>query len=332
MRIPLKVVRLLTRKSPLAMRQAEEVASALRAVVPGLQVELVGVSSAGDVDRHTRLDRFPEPGVFTKALEEALLDGVGEAAVHSAKDVPTTLDPRFTIAAFLGRRESRDVVVVRRATALEFRRGSARRLKLEELASVSPLDLPLHAGAVVATGSPRRRAMLAAFRPDLLFVDLRGNLGTRLRALSRGADAVVTSAAALSRMGFDGSEEWDGLAVYPLDPELVVPQAGQGAVAVETRSDSDVYDVLAASNDDVCARQVQCERAFLGAFGGGCSAPLGVHAEARGSQLRLVAAALTFDGRRSVRTKEVVDGPEGARVAGARMADLARGALSEWSL
>lgn len=332
MRIPLKVVRLLTRRSPLAMRQAEEVASALRASVSGVQVELVGVSSAGDVDRRTPLDRFPQPGVFTKALEEALLEGAGEAAVHSAKDLPTSLDPRFTIAAFLARRDARDVVVVRRETALEFRRESVSRVGLDDTASVSPLDLPLHAGAVVATGSPRRRAMLAAFRPDLLFVDLRGNLGTRLRALSTGADAVVTSAAALHRMGFDGSGEWDALEVYPLDPDLVVPQAGQGAVAVETRSDSDVYDVLAASNDEVCARQVECERAFSKAFGGGCSAPLGVHAEGSGPELKLVAAALTLDGWRSVRTNDVVDGPEGAREAGSRMADIAREALSEWSL
>ncbi len=243
-------LRLASRGSPLARYQAALVADFLRRADPTVDVVIEIVRTEGDRQATVPLDRIGGQGIFTKEIQTAVLDGRADVAVHSAKDLPSVTPDGLVLAAVPERADPRDALVGHR---------------LAELA----------AGAVVATGSARRRAQLANLRPDLTFVDLRGNMATRLaRAADGSVDAVVTAAAALDRLG------WDGAPIDRLPVSVLLPQAGQGAIALEGRAGDDATLALLARVDDVAAhRAVRAERAMLAAVEGSCSVPVAAWAE-----------------------------------------------------
>lgn len=240
-------MRIATRGSALARWQAEHVAGLLAGVAPGLDVELVIVQTEGDRRRDQPIHTIGGQGVFVKEVEQAVLDGRADLAVHSAKDLPSTTAPGLALAAIPERHDARDALVGR------------------PLAALAP-------GATVATGSVRRRAQLARLRPDLVFADLRGNIGTRLERVPPDGAAVV-AVAALDRLGL--SEQ----IAEVLDPDAVVPQVGQGALAVECHVDDAATIELVARIEHAPTRvAVDAERAFLARLGGGCDLPVGAYA------------------------------------------------------
>ncbi|MGH9078720.1 MAG: hydroxymethylbilane synthase [Acidimicrobiales bacterium] len=246
-----RALRLATRGSPLARWQAGRVADLL--VEAGCRPSLVVVETDGDRRADVPIDRIGGQGVFVKEVQAAVARGDADAAVHSAKDLPagTGASP-LVLAAVPERADPRDLLV-----------GGA-------------LD-SLPAGATVATGSARRRAQLANLRPDLTFTGLRGNLATRLAAVgTRGIAAVMVAKAAVDRL------DWrppDGMQTEVLEPDIMVPQVGQGALAVECRPGDDATrSRLEAVHDVVAGPPVAAERAYLAALGGGCTLPVGAYA------------------------------------------------------
>jgi hydroxymethylbilane synthase len=274
-------LRLATRGSPLALKQAELVAYGLVSAHPGITVEAVVVRTTGDRRPEVPLDRIGGQGVFAKEVQAAVADGRADVAVHSAKDLPSQTPPGLVLAAVPTRADPRDALV-----------GS------------SLADLP--AGAAVATGSARRRAQLANGRPDLTFVELRGNMGTRIdRAGDGSVHAVVVAVAALERLG------WMDRVTEVLAPSVMLPQVGQGALALECRADDESAAALLAALDDPDShRAVAAERAFLAAAGGSCAAPVAAMAEADGDRLRLSVLVASGDGRVLVRTERAGTDPE----------------------
>lgn len=272
-------IRLATRASPLAMWQARHAAALLRRTHPGLQVELVPVTSHGDIDLATPLYAMGGVGVFCKEVQALVLAGRADAGVHSCKDLPTTLPQGLTLAAVLRRADPRDVLV-----------GAG--------------GLPaLAQGAAIGSSSTRRRAQLSALRPDLRFVDLRGNVHTRLAKIARGeADATCMALAGLRRLGLSASH-----AAAVLDPwTQCTPAPGQGAVAIDCRGDDRrTRAVLASIAHRETAIAIGIERGILAGLAGGCSLPLGCLAERRRGSWSLVARLGTASGLREIR----LDGP-----------------------
>ena len=269
-------LRAATRGSDLARWQTDHVAALLRAVDPMIEVEAVVVVTTGDRRRDQPIWEIGGKGVFVKEVQAAVLDGEADIAVHSAKDLPSVEHPGLIVASVPPRADPRDALV-----------GST-------------LDA-LPTGARVATGSVRRRVQLADARPDLTFAGLRGNVPTRL-AKAAGFDAIVVAAAALDRLGLA-----DRIAEQ-LDPGIVVPQAGQGALAVECREDAPaaLRDALAAIEDAGTRRAVDAERAFLAALGGDCDLPAGAHATVQADGVVAVDAVLaSLDGHVVLRHQAV---------------------------
>jgi hydroxymethylbilane synthase len=255
-------VRVATRGSPLARWQAEHVASLL-----GEDAELVVVETAGDRNTDVPIWEMGGRGVFVKEVQAAVLDGRADVAVHSAKDLQSLPTPGLVIAAVPRRGDPRDALVGCRLD-----------------------DLPT--GAEVATGSVRRRAQLAAYRPDLTFANLRGNMATRL-AKAKDHAAVVVAYAALSRLG--EADRVDDI----LDPTVMLPQVAQGALAVECREDDHTTRTrLAAIEHGPSRLAVDAERAYLAELGGGCDLPVGALAIAEGAgRVTLTALLASLDGR-----------------------------------
>jgi hydroxymethylbilane synthase len=236
-------LRLATRGSPQARTQAEAVAAALG---DAADVELVIVDTTGDRRQDVPLHVIGGQGVFVKEVQQAVLDGRADGAVHSAKDLPSTSHEALVIGAFTARRDPADALIGR------------------PLADLAP-------GATIATGSVRRRAQLAAARPDLTFVELRGNIATRLSKVPEGG-AIVMAVAALQVLGMTER------IAERLDPRRFVPAVGQGCVAVEIRTDDSATAELLAAVDDATTRHaVEVERSFLAELGSGCSLPVGAH-------------------------------------------------------
>jgi hydroxymethylbilane synthase len=269
-------LRAATRGSRLARLQTDLVAAMLG---PDVTVEPVVVSTVGDRRQDVRLHEIGGQGVFVKEVQEAVLDGRADIAVHSAKDLPATQAEGLTIAAVPEREDPRDALV-----------GCA----MDDLGP----------GARIGTGSVRRRAQLAAIRPDLTFGELRGNIETRLQNAA-DFDAIVVALAAHKRLGLDDRVD------EVLDPALLVPQVGQGALAVECRADDDATRAAVASIEHAPSRAaVDAERAFLAAVGGGCELPIAGHAIVGGDgHLELRAMIATFDGRRVLRASRDGDDP-----------------------
>lgn len=288
------IVRVATRLSPLARWQADHVASLLRAVEPDLEVTFVARTSEGDRRQDVPISEIGGKGVFSKEIQALVLEGEADLAVHSAKDLQAVTPDGLVIAAVPPRADARDALV-----------GAT-------------LDgLPV--GAVVGTGSNRRRVQLQALRPDLDVVGIRGNIATRLGRLDGpdGLDAVVMAAAALDRL------DLDGLVVDRLEPDLFIPQVGQGTLAVECRSDDDVIRSLCARIDDARSRRIlDAERSFLIRLGGDCDLPAGAHAVLAGDHLTMT--GLLAEGDALVRHR--VGGDDGV-VLGAELADHLRSQL-----
>jgi hydroxymethylbilane synthase len=294
-------LRLATRKSPLATWQAEETRRLLSVLDPRLAVELVGIESHGDQDRESDLAALGSVGVFTAAIDAAVLEGRADAGVHSLKDMTTTLAEGLVLAGCLARGPVEDALVTRDGARLA--------------------DLPR--GARVATGSVRRRALLLRARADLELVGLRGNVETRLAKLAAGeADAIVLARAGLERLGL---ARHVGEA---LDPRRFVPAVGQAIVGLTCRADDEATRRrLAAITDREAFLEAQAERALLRALRGGCNAPVGAHARASENAIALHAVVLSLDGSRAI--EDTLHGAaEDAEALGLRLAEalLERGA------
>jgi len=239
-------LRIATRGSAQARTQAQSVADALMAAHPGLDVELVFVDTTGDRRQDVPLHTIGGQGVFVKEVQKAVLDGRADLAAHSAKDLPSTEADGLQIAAFCERRTPNDALVGAR---------------LDDLAT----------GATVATGSVRRRAQLTTVRPDLTFVELRGNIQTRLSKVPPGG-AIVMAVAALEILGLTDQ------VAQELDLDTCTPAVGQGCVAVECAADDGATaDLLRAVDHPATRAAVEVERAFLATLGSGCSLPVGAH-------------------------------------------------------
>jgi hydroxymethylbilane synthase len=266
-------LRVATRGSALAREQTARVAAAL-----GTEVETVVVSTLGDRDRTSPISAIGGTGVFVKEVQQAVLDGRADLAVHSAKDLPARPTDGLVIGAVPERGDVRDALV---GTALAV----------------------LPAGATVATGSVRRRAQLANLRPDLTFAELRGNVPTRVEAAAE-FDAIVVAVAALDRLGLRHR------AADVLEPSTMLPQVGQGALAVERRADDEAAAGLVAPIDHPPTRAaVEAERAYLADLGGGCDLPVGALGRWSPNGTVTVRALLaSLDGRIVLRT--TVTGPD----------------------
>jgi len=289
-------IRAATRGSPLARWQTDRLVRLLAAARPEVTVEVLVVETTGDLDRITPLEQMGGRGVFVKEVQAAVLDGRADIAVHSAKDLPALTPEGLVLACIPERADARDVLVGCRWA-----------------------DLP--EGATVATGSIRRRAHLAHLRPDLVFAGLRGNIGTRLEKAA-GFDAVVMAAAALDRLGIRPD------VVDRLDPSILLPQVGQGAMAVECRTaDDGVHEILAAVEDAVARRTVDTERAFLAELGAGCDLPIAAHAVLEGDEVCLTGAISSPDGAVLLReARRSVDGPTLGRTLARHLLDERGGA------
>ena len=277
-------MRLATRGSPLALWQADHVARLIRDR-SDVAVETVVVRTEGDRRQDAPIWQIGGKGLFVREIQAAVLDGRADAAVHSAKDMPAAGPDGLCVAAVARRADARDVLVGGR------------------LAELPP-------GARIGTGAPRRRAQLAHLRPDLTFAELRGNIGTRLEAAS--VHPIVMAAAALERLEVDPTDR--GLVVDVLDPGDLLPQVGQGAIAVEARSDDDplVQLLRDAVDHEASHRAVAAERAFLAELGGDCDLPCGAHASivVEDDGLRLEALLASLDGRVVVRHRETGTDPQ----------------------
>ena len=235
------LVRVGSRGSRLALTQAERARSSLRA--PGIELVLVPITTAGDLDRSRPFGEIGSRGVFVKELEEALLERRIDVAVHSAKDLTATDPVGLVIGAYLAREDPRDALC-----------GAA----------------DLRAGMRIGTASVRRKAQLLALEPSLSIEPLRGNIDTRLRKRGeRGLDAIVLAACGLDRLGL-GDEIG-----HRFEPETMLPEAGQGALALQVRADDG--HLVAAADDPETRKRVEAERAVVAAVGGGCLAPVAAH-------------------------------------------------------
>ena len=279
-------LRIATRRSPLALHQAESVRERLAAL--GVASRLVTLETSGDQRLDVPLVAMGGQGVFAGEVQRAVLAGDADVAVHSAKDLPSSAPAGLVLACVTERRDPADALVGR------------------SLAGLGP-------GATVATGSPRRRALLLERRPDLNVVGLRGNMATRLAAVGRnGVDAVIAAVAALERLGATD------LVAERLDPSWFVPQVGQGALALETREgDEAVLERLDRLNDRDAFAALSAERAFLAELGAGCAIPAGALAHASGDTVSIAGVMIGIDGASSVRaTRQGVD----PRAVGAALA------------
>lgn len=268
-------IRIATRKSPLAMWQAEYVKAALEQAHPGIEVELVPMVTKGDVILDTPLAKVGGKGLFVKELEVAMLEGRADIAVHSMKDVPVEFPEGLGLVTICEREDPRDAFVSNHYNNID--------------------ELPT--GAIVGTSSLRRQCQLRARRPDLIVKDLRGNVNTRLRKLDDGEyDAIILACAGLMRLKLHDRIR------STIAPEESLPAVGQGAVGIECRLDDErVLGLLAALNHQETATRVRCERAMNNHLQGGCQVPIGSYAELDGDQIWLRALVGEPDGSRIVR-------------------------------
>ena len=264
-----------TRGSKLALWQAEHIAGRIRERFPAIEVTLKKIVTTGDKILDVPLAKIGGKGLFTKELENAMLSGEIDLAVHSLKDMPTELPEGLMLAAITTRADASDAFVSLRYNSLD--------------------ELPQ--GAKVGTSSLRRRAQILKYRPDLQTVDLRGNLDTRIKKLeNKEMDAIILATAGLKRLGLEQ------YITQILPAAICLPAVGQGALAIETRQDdAEVLSVLEFLNDSETIAAVTAERAYLREVQGGCQVPVGVHGEVNGDQLLLEATILKIDGTREVR-------------------------------
>jgi hydroxymethylbilane synthase len=289
-----------TRGSALALWQARHVASIIEKAHSNITVELMTIKTQGDKILDTPLAQIGTKGLFTKEIEEALLDGRVDLAVHSMKDLPTDLPVGLKLSAIMKREDPRDAFIS----------GDGRGLK------------ELEVGARIGTSSLRRKAFLLNRFPHLEVISIRGNVDTRLKKMeTENLAGVMLAAAGVLRLGFG-----DRVTAF-VEPDSMIPAIGQGALAIETRADDpQTEDVVAGLNDDETAQCVQVERAFLRRMGGGCQVPMAAHCVIDRDRLKVMAAVVHPDG-----TPIILDslaGPMGDASIGSKLADtlIERGA------
>ena len=297
--MPQKTIRIATRKSPLAMWQAEHVAAELKKAHPTIEVEILGMSTQGDKILDTPLAKIGGKGLFVKELEQGMLEGRADIAVHSMKDVPVELPNGLHLAVIMQREDPRDAFVS------------------NEYANLS--ELP--EGARVGTSSLRRQCQLAEARPDLEIQSLRGNVNTRLRKLDEGEyDAIILASAGLMRLGFEQR------ITAKLAPEQSLPAIGQGAVGIECRCDDEEINALvAALHHAETASCVRAERALNQRMNGGCQVPIAGYAMLESGHLWLRGLVGEPDGSRILRG-EVEGATDEAEEMGIGLAER----LLEW--
>jgi hydroxymethylbilane synthase len=280
-RVSKRTLRIATRKSPLALWQANWVKSQLEELNPGIEVELVRIMTKGDKILDVPLAQVGGKGLFVKEIEDALLDGRADIAVHSMKDVPTEFPAGLHLPVILKREDPRDAWFCLTGDTID----------------------TIKKGARIGTSSLRRKVQLKARRPDLVFEDLRGNVDTRLRKLEEGQyDAIVLAAAGVKRLlladkvsAFIGSDD-------------VLPAVGQGAVGIECRKeDPDTNALIAPLRDDETFTRVKSERAFLRHLEGGCQVPIACYSEVTGDTIRIRGLVGSLDGKKIV-TGEIKGG------------------------
>jgi hydroxymethylbilane synthase len=284
-------VRFGTRGSLLARTQTETVVERLRAAHPGLEVVTEIIQTTGDLRRDVPFAQVGTKGMFVKEIEQALLEGRIDVGVHSLKDMPGELPDGLELACVPAREDPRDALLTRDGATLE----------------------TLPQGATVGTSSLRRQAQLRAYRSDLRLEELRGNLDTRLRKLDEGQyEAIVLACAGLNRLG------WGARISERIAPEVCVPAAGQGALALETRvGDAATLALLTPLHDPDTADAVTAERRFLAALGGGCTVPAGALAQVAGRTVTLIAVLAASDGSERLLERQEGDRTEAARVGAA---------------
>ena len=267
-----------TRSSPLARWQAEAVASRLKS--QGIEVEFLLVATEGDKDRTRQIQDMAGEGVFVKEVQIAVLEGRADIAVHSAKDLRSRPTNGLNLVGFLERGDPRDALI-----------GN----QLDRIPE----------GGVIATGSARRRVQLVNLRPDLKFVGLRGNIKTRIEiAQGTDVDAVVVAKAALDRLGISD------LADQVFESDQMVPQVGQGAIAIECRDDNrETIGFISSIVDELTGTCVMAERSYLAELGGGCELPVGAYAYKVGDSLCLETVLASLDGSTVLRTKHQGEDP-----------------------
>jgi hydroxymethylbilane synthase len=237
---------LATRKSPLALTQTEMVAAHLRATIPGAECELLKMVTTGDRQAEWSLTKQGGKGLFTAELEQALLRGEAHVAVHSCKDLPGEIVSGLTVAGYMPRADVRDVLVLREGVTTP---------------------------ATIATSSPRRQLQVKKLFPHATFTEIRGNVDTRLKKIAAGAaDATILAAAGMNRLGI---HSWPGIVFRPLELTESVPAVGQGAIAIQSRTEDAAQ--FAAVLDAATARSVNVERALQAAIGGGCQMAFAAH-------------------------------------------------------
>ncbi len=290
-----------TRKSPLALWQAEFVKASLQAHFPDLNFSLRHIQTTGDKILDSPLSKIGDKGLFTREIEHALLRGEIDLAVHSLKDLPTQTPEGLTISAITKREDTRDVLIAKTPTTL----------------------LTLPQGAKIATGSLRRRSQLLSLRPDLHICDIRGNLNTRFKKFFESdLDAMLLAYAGVHRLGMDAyiSEL--------LSHELILPAVGQGALAIETRNnDNDIINLVKRLNDPETELATKAERSLLRSLEGGCQIPIGAFGSFENGRFTLSAFVGSLDGTKTLRqtlTKSAIHSISDAEATGIELAERLR--------
>lgn len=282
-----KTIRIGTRGSQLALYQAKKVKATLEDIFPGLQVELKIIKTKGDKILDVALSKIGDKGLFTKEIENELIDGSVDIAVHSLKDLPTTLPEGLKLGAVLERAEFRDALV--------------------SLTGKKMADLK--AGDVIATSSLRRIAGLLKVNNQIIIKDIRGNVNSRLKKMEEGyCDAMIMAAAGLQRLGLER------YITEIIDPEVLMPAVSQGAIAIETRlNDPEVDELMAKINHTETWNTIQAERAFLAHLEGGCQVPLGCYSKVANGTLNMSGFVASVDGKKYIRediSGEIAKGAE----------------------
>jgi hydroxymethylbilane synthase len=288
-----KTIRVGTRQSALAIAQSRIIINQLNSIYPELKFELVGIKTKGDVFLDTKLDLIGGKGLFVNEIENALLQGSVDMAVHSMKDMPTEMPDELTIAAVSQREDPRDVLITTNGTTLD----------------------GLKEGAVIGTSSIRREIQLLNLRPDLKVKQLRGNVLTRLDKLTSGEyDAIILAAAGLVRLGLEEK------CVQYFTVEEMIPAIGQGMLGVQIKKGEKLQEILESINCHSAFLQLEAERSFMLRLNGGCSTPIAAYATLDGDRMRIVGMLATTKSKEVL--KATVEGDKlEARILGERLAD-----------
>ncbi|KJS22540.1 MAG: hypothetical protein VR72_05740 [Clostridiaceae bacterium BRH_c20a] len=290
-----KIIKVGTRQSQLAMWQTNNVVGILKEKWPQYNFEIVPIKTKGDKILDVALAKIGDKGLFTKELEVAILSGEIDFAVHSMKDLPTVIPDGLMLAAMTPRHDPRDVLISKNNYTFK--------------------ELPQ--GAKVGTSSLRRKAQLLNVRPDLVILDLRGNINTRLEKMNSNTyDAIILAAAGVERLG------WQDKIADKLDYEICLPAVGQGSIGIEIRSnDEEVYTIVQTANDKITELSIIAERALLKSLEGGCQIPIGAFGEITNNQLKLTAIVGSIDGKVVIRDS-FSDECDNAEKIGVHLANL----------